>query len=165
MSKLFKFVFIGLMSVFIGALSSSIYAKKGGVPGGPSKGVGMDNPSKGQGQYKSKKDGKFDNKGAKGQLSVGPEFKGRFSDKDRTIITNFFSSHPFTTTGLPPGIAKNLMRGKPLPPGIAKVYLPNDLNKLLVVYPGYDYLVAGKDVLLVNRSTQIIADILYNVLR
>lgn len=164
MSKLFKFIFIGLMSVFIGALSSSIYAKKGGVPGGPDN-EGMGNIGKGHGQFKAKKEGKFDNRGAKGRLSVGPESKWKFSDKDRTVITNFFSSHPFTTTGLPPGIAKNLARGKPLPPGIAKVYLPNDLNKLLVVYPGYDYLVAGRDVLLVNQSTQIIADILYNILR
>ena len=36
---------------------------------------------------------------------------------------------------LPPGIAKNVARGKPLPPGIAKKVLPPDL---LVLAPKVD---------------------------
>jgi hypothetical protein len=45
-------------------------------------------------------------------------------------------------------------------PGIAKQYLPRDLSQSLVYYPGYDYLLAGKNVLLVNRTNQIIEDVL-----
>lgn len=63
--------------------------------------------------------------------------------------------------GLPPGIAKNLQRGKPLPPGIAKQYLPQDL---LVRLPragdGLEYLVVAGKLLLVEIATQIVRDVL-----
>ncbi len=63
--------------------------------------------------------------------------------------------------GLPPGIAKNLQRGKPLPPGIAKQYLPQDL---LVRLPragdGLEYLVVGGKLLLVEIATQIVREVL-----
>ncbi|MDX1443630.1 MAG: hypothetical protein R3270_07625, partial [Gammaproteobacteria bacterium] len=36
---------------------------------------------------------------------------------------------------LPPGIAKNLERGKPLPPGIQKTRLPNELQQKLPPAP------------------------------
>ena len=63
--------------------------------------------------------------------------------------------------GLPPGIAKNLQRGKPLPPGIAKQYLPPDLLAgLPPLSAGFEYvLVAGK-LLLVEIATQVIHDVL-----
>jgi hypothetical protein len=61
--------------------------------------------------------------------------------------------------GLPPGIAKNLARGKPLPPGIAKRYLPNSLLTQLP-RPGYEWLVVDNDILLVLAATDIIVDIL-----
>jgi hypothetical protein len=63
--------------------------------------------------------------------------------------------------GLPPGIAKNLQRGKPLPPGIAKQYLPQDL---LVQLPragnGLEYIIVGGKLLLVEIATQIVRQIL-----
>lgn len=59
----------------------------------------------------------------------------------------------------------NLARGKPLPPGIAKRFLPNDLLNRLPVYPGYEYLAVGKDVVLVNSTTGIVSDILANALK
>ncbi len=40
---------------------------------------------------------------------------------------NYFAAHGITAQALPPGIAKNVARGKPLPPGIAKRALPADL--------------------------------------
>ena len=89
----------------------------------------------------------------------------RFSNKDVLVIKKYYSANQFPVTTLPPGIAKNLLRGKPLPPGIAKVFLPSDLMSQLPAYPGYEYLVAGKDVLLVNSTTNVVSDILTNVLR
>lgn len=68
-------------------------------------------------------------------------------------------------TALPPGIAKNLARGKPLPPGIAKVFLPNGILSTLPAYPGYEYRAVGNDVVLVNSTTGIVSDILTNVLK
>lgn len=66
---------------------------------------------------------------------------------------------------LPPGIAKNLARGKPLPPGIANRSLPNNLLKRLPNYDGYQWLAAGADLILVNTASQVIADVLTDALR
>jgi hypothetical protein len=63
--------------------------------------------------------------------------------------------------GLPPGIAKNLQRGKPLPPGIAKRDLPPGLESSLPgKHDGYETLVVGNDVVLVEIDTGKIADII-----
>ncbi len=67
--------------------------------------------------------------------------------------------------GLPPGIAKNMQRGKPLPPGIAKRYLPNDLNLELPPLPsGYERIIVVGKILIVEISTQIIHDVLSDIL-
>jgi len=60
---------------------------------------------------------------------------------------------------LPPGIAKNLARGKPLPPGIAKRYAPRDLVGQLSSRSGYQILVAGASILLVEAASGVIRDI------
>ena len=66
---------------------------------------------------------------------------------------------------LPPGIQKNLARGKPLPPGIAKKVAPYDLVGRLPPRPGYSYLVVGRDVVLVQVSTNLVVDVLQAVIR
>lgn len=66
---------------------------------------------------------------------------------------------------LPPGIAKNLARGKPLPPGIAKKYPSAMMLNQLPAHPGYEWRVAGTDLILVSIGTLIVADILKNVFR
>jgi hypothetical protein len=50
-----------------------------------------------------------------------------FHDSDRVTFRDYFVSHKIVAEPLPPGIAKNVARGKPLPPGIAKKALPADL--------------------------------------
>lgn len=79
-------------------------------------------------------------------------------------IRGYFQSHPMQVQGLPPGIARNLGRGKPLPPGIAKRYLPAGLRSQLPDYTGYELLVADRNVLLVSVASGIISDILLDVL-
>ena len=64
---------------------------------------------------------------------------------------------------LPPGIRKNLARGKPLPPGIEKTRLPDGVLRSYPVIDGYDYRVAGTDLLLVEAGSQIVTDILVDV--
>jgi hypothetical protein len=64
---------------------------------------------------------------------------------------------------LPPGIRKNLARGKPLPPGIAKRF-DNRLLGQLPHYEGYEWRQAGTDVVLVALATGLIYEILQNVL-
>jgi len=66
---------------------------------------------------------------------------------------------------LPPGIRKNLARGKPLPPGIAKKTLAPDLVRLLPPRSGYEVVQVGWDVVLVEVATGIIHDVLMDVIR
>ena len=66
---------------------------------------------------------------------------------------------------LPPGIAKNLARGKPLPPGIATRNLPKNLLKTLPHHEGYEWLAAGADLILINTAFRVVADVLTDALR
>lgn len=67
------------------------------------------------------------------------------------------------TQSLPPGIRKNLARGKPLPPGIAKRF-DSRLQNQLPHYDGYEWQQVGTDVVLVAIATGIIYEVLQNVL-
>jgi hypothetical protein len=63
--------------------------------------------------------------------------------------------------GLPPGIARNLARGKPLPPGIAKQYLPAELIvRLPRLGSGLEYVVVAGKLLLVEAATQVVREVL-----
>lgn len=64
---------------------------------------------------------------------------------------------------LPPGIRKNLARGKPLPPGIAKRF-DNRLLGKLPHYDGYEWRQVGTDVVLVALATGLIYEVLDHVL-
>ncbi len=64
---------------------------------------------------------------------------------------------------LPPGIRKNLMRGKPLPPGIAKKMVPRSLLFDLPYYSGYEWRIAGTDLVLVLLAKGWIVDILSDI--
>lgn len=66
---------------------------------------------------------------------------------------------------LPPGIRKNLARGKPLPPGIAKRSVPSGMMSRLPQHPGYEWQAAGTDLVLVQIGTAIVADVLRDVFR
>ncbi|AMB87739.1 hypothetical protein AWM79_21590 [Pseudomonas agarici] len=64
---------------------------------------------------------------------------------------------------LPPGIQKNLARGKPLPPGIAKK-LDGRLLGRLPHYDGYEWQQAGTDLILVAIASGIIYEVLSGAL-
>lgn len=66
---------------------------------------------------------------------------------------------------LPPGVAKNLARGKPLPPGIAKKAVPPDMLRHLPRHAGYEWRMAGTDLILVAMATGVVADVLSGVFR
>lgn len=66
---------------------------------------------------------------------------------------------------LPPGIQKNLARGKPLPPGIAKKVVPSGMLSHLPRHRGYEWRVAGTDLILVAIATNVVADVLSGVFR
>lgn len=64
---------------------------------------------------------------------------------------------------LPPGIRKNLARGKPMPPGIAKTRLPDSYINQLPSHKGYIWQQAGSDLILVVTGSLVIADVLEGV--
>lgn len=66
---------------------------------------------------------------------------------------------------LPPGIRKNLARGKPIPKGIARTRLPPSYLDRLPYYPGYEWVAVGVDLLLVSLAAGVIADVLQDVFR
>ena len=97
-----------------------------------------------------------------------------FSEVERQIIAEYFHKHGHSSgkkakgkgkpRGLPPGIAKNLQRGKPLPPGIAKQHFPVGLiDKLPPAPRGFERIIVGGKIILVEVATQIIHDVLVDV--
>lgn len=98
-----------------------------------------------------------------------------FSAAERRIISDYFGQGVSAQgkhkggqgqKGLPPGIAKNLARGKPMPPGIAKRYLPNDLvGRLPPVRSGFERVIVGSDLLLVEIATNVIYDVIKDAVR
>jgi Ni/Co efflux regulator RcnB len=103
---------------------------------------------------------------ASAELRAGVEF----SKDEVSIIASWYREHGSATQqkkrgkksgSLPPGIAKNLERGKPLPPGIAKQYLPDGLVHALPAPPrGFERIVVDGKVLLVEVATRVVHDIL-----
>lgn len=65
---------------------------------------------------------------------------------------------------LPPGIQRQVQRGKPLPPGIAKRF-DGSLAGHLPRYPGYEWERVGADVVLIEAATRVVVDILVGALR
>jgi hypothetical protein len=104
--------------------------------------------------------------------AVDLDVSTRFSSNEISVIHDFFLDYHVDKKGgkkgskpLPPGIAKNLARGKPLPPGIAKRALPSDLLvRLPPVADGYERIIVAGKILLVEIATQVVHDILVDVL-
>lgn len=80
----------------------------------------------------------------------------------REVLREYSVSGGTSARALPPGIQKNLQRGKPLPPGIAKKLDPG-LSGRLPHYSGYEWRQAGRDLILVAVTTGVIEAILDNV--
>jgi hypothetical protein len=97
----------------------------------------------------------------------------RFSTDEVRLIRAYYEQHHGSSKpgkkkgrrGLPPGIARNLARGKPLPPGIAKQVLPGDLiGRLPPVHGGYERIIVDGKVLLVEIATQVVRDVLTDII-
>lgn len=94
---------------------------KGGKGGGSEK---SEKHSADKGDKKDDKDHKgsdhkHDDKGkdAKHDDKSEPWRAHRFEEKERSFLLDYFKGYESQPQGLPPGLAKNLRRGKPLPPG------------------------------------------------
>jgi hypothetical protein len=84
-----------------------------------------------------------------------------FRDPDRTVFRDYFARQQMVVTPLPPGIAKNLARGKPLPPGIAQKTFPRSI----IVRPGLHadivFIMVGHNMVAVRNG--IVVDVMFNV--
>jgi len=95
---------------------------------------------------------------AVGQL-IHPDIN--YDEVRRIAIDHHYTGY----RALPPGIAKNLARGKPLPPGIAKKSAPSRIVRELPTYPDYEWKRCGTDLVLVHIATQIVAEVLANIFK
>ncbi len=126
--------------------------------------------SQGKGKGHHKGEGDDDQGPGKGNKKAKHEFDAR----DREVITTYYSDR---TSNLPPGLAK---RGGNLPPGLEKQLerngtLPPGLQKRVEPCPvelerrlppleaGYARGVIGAHLVIYNRSTNIIVDIMKDV--
>ncbi|WPZ33051.1 anti-virulence regulator CigR family protein [Thalassobaculum sp. OXR-137] len=153
---------IVLSAVLAAALAAPAFAKNDKAPGnaGNGKPAHAGNPGNQGGGSNSTSDG------VAAAAAAGAVLAGiLLSDQERSTITRYFQTHPQPVTSLPPGIAKNLARGKPLPPGIAKKAAPNDLLRQLTIPRGYTLETVGTDVVLIEIGTRIVADLLKDVIR
>jgi hypothetical protein len=118
---------------------------------------------------------------------------GLFTETERQLITDYFHNdyryhddkdgkhHKKNKNGkkqkglppglakreqLPPGLQKQLERNGTLPPGLAKRALPEDLQgRLSPVHHGYERVIVDSNVLLVEKASGIISDIIKDIVQ
>ncbi|PYU08490.1 MAG: hypothetical protein DMG34_01710 [Acidobacteria bacterium] len=102
--------------------------------------------------------------------------KYEFRSQDREVVTTYYSKHG---SGLPPGLAKRngnlppglekqLERNGTLPPGLQKKLAPCPVEitrQLPPLPPEYQRSVIGAHIVVFNRSTNIIVDVMKDVVR
>ena len=109
-------------------------------------------------------DAEAQGRGNRARPSATPQ--ASLSEEVQSLIREFYASRPATgVEALPPGIRRNLQRGKPLPPGIAKRTVPGELRARVQVGEGYDLVEVGLDVFLVDVATDVVHDVLLDVVR
>ncbi|MDR9754287.1 anti-virulence regulator CigR family protein [Pseudomonas sp. SZMC_28357] len=101
------------------------------------------------------------NQGGKGKGSSADNWdRSPVIDRGGVLgVLNGYRNYWTPGPSLPPGIQKNLARGKPLPPGIAKK-LDGRLVGRLPHYEGYEWQQVGTDLILVALATGIIYEVL-----
>ena len=133
------------------ALADPPAGRGGGQGGGGGRGQGGGQggpPGHGQGQ------GRGNSGGAPAQGRGGPQ---GFGSNDGVVIRNWQAANPgWSPRPLPPGQMRQLARGKPLPPGIARQALPPGLVSQLPVYPGYSYAMVGTSVVLLGAGGVVV---------
>lgn len=121
---------------------------------GKGQGNGQGNPQNGQVH------GNQQGHGNKGKNAGGDWAHGPSINRGSVLgIVGGYRDYWSAGPALPPGIQKNLARGKPLPPGIAKK-LDGRLVGRLPHYDGYEWRQAGTDLILVALATGIIYEVL-----
>ena len=114
-----------------------------------------DDDKKDMGKKKKKKKKKKWKKAKKSKV------KGRGQGKDKGLLPGLAKRD-----SLPPGLQKQLEKNGTLPPGLAKRGLPAELeSQLPAVGPDLERIIAGDDVVLLEKATGKILDIIQGVLK
>lgn len=95
----------------------------------------------------------------------------RINDHDRGLIENYYKKSYHKKKGLPPGLAKRdgnlppgLAKRDKLPPGLRGDPLPYDLEENLSRLPSTHVRVrVGQDIVLMDRKTRVIIDVIYGI--
>ena len=80
----------------------------------------------------------------------------RASDAEIRVIREYYSDPSRKLKPIPPGIWKNLGRGKKVPPGISRTRLPGPLAERMPRREGADWWIAGDQVLLVDTNNNLV---------
>ena len=115
----------------------------------------------GQSQKKNNKEYSSNKPSGKKQRNYEEDYDEDYSDI-RSIFERSNSKSSYQS--LPPGISKNLQRGKPLPPGIAKKFNA-DIENQLPYYPGKEWRQVGSDAVLIDATTSVVQEVMRDVLR
>jgi Ni/Co efflux regulator RcnB len=120
------------------------------------------NQGNNNGQGNSQNNGKNQNSYSKNNGKPNEMYYAGISKQDAKRYAKQYKFYGYKP--LPPGIRKNMARGKPIPPGLAYNRLPANYLATLPHYNGYEWRGYGSDLVLVATSTAIIADILIDAL-
>ncbi len=93
------------------------------------------------------------------------------SDRDRTLIRDYYKKYKKKRKGPPPGLAKRrgnlppgLAKRDTLPPGLRGEPLPRTLEEKLSPLPSsYVRVIIGQDIVLMNKKTRVVFDVIYSV--
>jgi hypothetical protein len=132
-------------------------------------------PAFSQGNSQGHGKGKGHNKHEQGE-DEGQGGKYVFGVHEREIITRYYSSHGSNLPpglakrggNLPPGLEKHLERNGTLPPGLQKRLepCPVELERQLPPLPAdYRRAVIGAHIVILNKNTNVIVDIMKDVAR
>ncbi len=145
---------VASLALIVSAATSADPGNGNGNGNGKGQGNGKGNPQNMQGHGNQKGNSSKGNNGG-GDWSHGPSV-----DRGDVLgIVGGYRDYWSPGPALPPGIQKNLARGKPLPPGIAKK-LDGRLIGQLPHYDGYEWQQAGTDLILVALATGLIYEVL-----
>ncbi|MCF5705148.1 anti-virulence regulator CigR family protein [Pseudomonas syringae] len=145
---------VASLALIVSAATSADPGNGNGNGNGKGQGNGKGNPQNMQGHGNQKGNSSKGNNGG-GDWSHGPSI-----DRGNVLgIVGGYRDYWSPGPALPPGIQKNLARGKPLPPGIAKK-LDGRLIGQLPHYDGYEWQQAGTDLILVALATGLIYEVL-----
>lgn len=94
----------------------------------------------------------------------------RIGDRDRVLIRDYYKTAKHKKD-LPPGLAKRdgnlppgLARRDKLPPGLQGDPLPSGLEgKLSPLPPNYVRVRVGQDIVLMDRKTRVVLDVVYGI--